>query len=500
MDRENSDTPKPFIKKLKTANYNYIYDVHSNELIRVTPLIYDIIDEIAENNADQVVEKYKSKYEPNDIRESFASIKKAHTEHNYFSFHRPEIFSGFSSEYDVKYMLDSGLSQLILELSTRCNQSCKYCSVSGRYSQNGKQDMPPHIAKKAVDFFVERIAVNRKETTPAVTFYGGEVLKRFDLLKEVVEWTKSKGVFQKYRFSLTTNGTLLTDEIIAYFVENNISILLSLDGPKKIHNRFRVFRNGKGTFDAIMKNLERIQQYSRDYFLNLISFNTVITPPYDFDAVIDFFFASEFLSPLKHKVRINFVDAYETSFFRDFQLEGEKKNLRKEFTKLRNRYKEALINGTHEELTVENSLFLQDFYAIVRRPLETLPRQYPPKGSCIPGQRRLFVNTQGKFYMCEKVGSNYEIGNVDGGIDYKRIYNFYREYDRFFSDCKDCWALRLCTKCFNNIRQGERFDEVRKKELCKSMLRNIEENFVIYCEIMESKPDAFKFFENVKIT
>jgi hypothetical protein len=63
-DRENNDAPKPFIKKLKTANYNYIYDIHSNELIRVIPLIYDIIDEIAENNADQVVEKFKCKNEP----------------------------------------------------------------------------------------------------------------------------------------------------------------------------------------------------------------------------------------------------------------------------------------------------------------------------------------------------------------------------------------------------------------------------------------------------
>ncbi|NIM11502.1 MAG: hypothetical protein GTO45_16400 [Candidatus Aminicenantes bacterium] len=89
---------------------------------------------------------------------------------------------------------------------------------------------------------------------------------------------------------------------------------------------------------------------------------------------------------------------------------------------------------------------------------------------------------------------------MDGGIDYKRIYNFYKEYDRFFSDCKDCWALRLCSKCFDNIRKGERFDEDRKREMCKSFLKKIEENLIIYCEIIESKPDAFKFFENVKIT
>ena len=139
MEKEDSNAPKPFIKKFKTADHNYIYDVHSNELIRVTPLIYDLIDEVAENNAEGVVEKFKHKYKPGDIRESFTSLKNPHTEHNYFSFHRPEIFSGFRSEQDVKYALDSGLSQLILELSTHCNHNCKYCSVSGRYSSKRKQ-------------------------------------------------------------------------------------------------------------------------------------------------------------------------------------------------------------------------------------------------------------------------------------------------------------------------------------------------------------------------
>jgi uncharacterized protein len=493
----------PFIKKIKTSSCNYIYDVNSNELIRVSPSIYDIIDETAGNDVEKVVEKFKHKYDPDEIRENFVSIKQAQTEHDYFSFRRPEIFSGFRSEKDVGYVFDSGLSQIVLELSNRCNHYCTYCSISGRYAnrrEHEPKDMPGHIAKRAVEFFIQHSAANRNETPPAITYYGGEPLTRFDLVKETVELTKAKGLFKKYRFSLTTNGTLLNDEIISYLAENNIAILVSLDGPREIHNRFRRFRNGKGTFDAIIKNLERVRKYSLDYFLNNISFNAVITPPYDFDAVTGFFFGNDFLTPLKHKVRINFVDAHETNFSRDFQLEKEKKRFRKEYDRLRNRYKEALIQGNHETLTIENSLFMHDFYAIVRRPLTPLPGRFPPAGSCIPGQRRLFVNTAGKFFMCEKVGGNYEIGNVDDGIDYKKIYNFYKEYDRFFSDCKNCWALRLCKKCFNNVRKEESFDQRRKDKLCESMLRKIEKNLVTYCEIIESNPGAFKFFEQVTMT
>jgi uncharacterized protein len=493
----------PFIKKFKTAQYNYIYDVHSNEIIRVAPLIYDIIDYINEDNTKPVIDKFKHKYSAGDISNNFETIKKVQSEHNCFSPQRPGIYSGFSSEDDVKYMLNTGISQLILNATSRCNNRCKYCFTSGRYyhsRKHGQKDMPLEIARKAVDFFIEKSRVNREKNTPAITIYGGEPILRFDLIQKTVELTKSKGVFEKYNFSFTTNGTLLNEDSIKYLVKNNISILISIDGPPRIHDRYRVFRNGRGTFNVIIKNLKRIQEYSRKYFENNITLNAVIAPPYDFDTIIDFFFGEKFMEPLKYKLSINFVNAYETTFFKDFKLQKEYENLQKELNRLKDRYKKALINGTYDDLTIEQQLFLKDFYNIERRPIKNLDDRFPPLGTCIPGKRRLFVDTYGKFFMCEKVGRYYEIGNVYDGFDYKRIYNFYVEYDRFFKKCEDCWAVRLCRKCFNNIRKGENFYERRKEKLCEIMVKKIEENLSIYCEIIEENPDAFKIFENVTMS
>jgi uncharacterized protein len=499
----NEISQKPFIKKLKTMKDNYRYDVNSNELVRVNQVISDIIEDIRESNPQPIIDKFKHKYRSKDILRYYESLKRADNEHNYFSNHRPEIFSGFKSENDIKYVLDSNLNQIILELTARCNHRCKYCAFSGRYPykrKHEKRDMTFDTVKKAVEYFAARsVKGYQEEKSAAITFYGGEPVIRFDLIKGILELTKKKGVFKKYRFSLTTNGTLLTDEVIAYFVKNKVSINISLDGPKGYHDRYRVFSNGRGTFDVILSNLKRIKRYSSGYFENDISFNVVISPPYDMDAVINFFYKKKFFEPFQDKTRINFVDAYETTFFRDFNLEKDKENLKNELERLLNRYRRALINETHEKLTIEKQLFLEDFHTIACRPKEPLGQKYPPLGSCTPGQRRLFVNTAGEFFMCERVGSNYEIGNVDDGFNYKRIYDFYQRYDNFFKDCKYCWALRLCKKCFNNIRKGPAFDEQRKKKMCSNMLKKIEKNLIIFCEVVEKKPDAFKFLDEITV-
>jgi uncharacterized protein len=499
----NNIFQKPFIKKIETNDALYIYDVNSNELIEVDRLIYDIIDHIEENNLEEILRRFGHKYKAEELRERYEGIKELQKENELFSTFRPEICSGVKSASDVKALHNLSLSQIILELSNRCNLRCKYCAFSGSYADNrthGSEDMSIEVAVKAVDYFIENSQAASKDNPAAITFYGGEPLLRLDVLKEVVEYTKKKGVFENYFFSLTTNGTLLTRKVIDYFVRNNIGIMISLDGPKEDHDRFRVFENGSGTFDAVIKNLKQIKAYNPEYFENKISFNAVISPPYNLDAVIDCFFKDDLFKPLKEKIKINFVNPTGTSFFKDYKLEKDLENFQVELARLQARYKEALINGTYDHLTIEKQLFLKQFYDIARRKLKPLEEKQLPLGTCIPGRRRLFVDTTGTFYMCEKVGAHYQIGNIHDGIDYERIYRFYESYDKFFEDCRNCWALRFCTKCFDSIRTGDKFDEKRRESLCKGKLRRIEDNIVTYCEVLKEKPDAFNFLEEVKFT
>jgi uncharacterized protein len=502
MSSAKKNPAAPFVKKFRTKKYSYIYDVNSNEIIKVNPVIYDIIEETGDINVDVIVKKFKHKYKPDDIIENFNQIKKVKAELSLFSNHRPEISSGIYSKEDIKPVLDSNLRQIILELTARCNQRCKYCSFSGRYSYNRsheKKDMTITTAKKAINFFIDRCNGDNEEIKPAITFYGGEPLLRFDLIKDIVKMVKSKEMFKKSFFSFTTNGTLLTGEIIDYLVENEISLLISLDGPKAIHDKYRVFPDGSGTFDKVLKNLEQIKRSSPNYFENKISFNAVISPPYNFDVIIAFFYENEFFSSIRGKVTLNYVDSFETTFFKDFQLEKEKGKLRDEIKKMIERYKNSLIDNEYEKLTIEKNLFFEAFFNIEKRVKGQTGKFCPPLGKCLPGQRRLFVDTGGEFYMCERVGSNYKIGDVDMGFDFRKILDFHKKYDEFYKKCKYCWALRLCKKCFNDVNRGAEFDEVRRNKMCNNILSNIKTYLQTYCEIKEENPDAFDIFKEVKL-
>ncbi|NIR10114.1 MAG: radical SAM protein [Candidatus Aminicenantes bacterium] len=498
-----SNEKKPFIKKFKTKNRYYIYDVNTNEILGVNKTVYDIIDEIYENNIVGIVEKFKHNYPVQEIKENYDLIKRMEKEKRYFFPRSPNISSGINSIEDVKSALRSGLPQIVMELTDRCNQRCCYCSFSGEYAYtrtHGKNDMTFQTAKKALDFFIKRAGEIYDNQGTAVTYYGGEPLLRFDLLKETVDYVVNIHPDKKVRFAITTNGTLLyRKDVIDFLVKNDIGISISIDGPVKIHNRYRLFVNKKPTFNRIFKNLAFIKEKHPDYFSRKISIIAVLAPPFEIEEVSVFFYKNDFFNNLKERITIGLVDPVDTTFFKDYHLEDEIKKVKNIFNRLVQQYKEALIKDTYNELTIEKDLFLRRFYNIASRKIYPLGKVFPPKGGCFPGRRKLFVDTCGKFFMCEKVSGNFEIGNVEKGFYYEKIYRFCQEYDRFFSDCKYCWALRLCDKCFNSIRKGEKMDFKRKKEFCITMRDTIEGDLITYCEIIEKNPTAFKVYENMVI-
>lgn len=297
MKTDTRSPRPPFIKKFRTGRFNYVYDVNSNEIIRVDEKTYAVVDSIGVSSLEQLIETFASTFQSTDIRDVYENVLNAQTANGLFSPNRPKIHSGFSSVDDLKYILDSNLSQVVLEVTKKCNHRCRYCNVSGHYASDEPttpKHMSPEIAIKAVDFFIRRSQGEAHKGNRAITFYGGEPLLEFPIIRAVVEHTKKIGVFDQFRFSLTTNGTLLTDDVIRYFAENKITIIISLDGPKESHDRYRVFEGGDGTYDTIVAALLRIKEHSADYFNDHVLVNAVVSPPYDLEAFIAFFFHSEF--------------------------------------------------------------------------------------------------------------------------------------------------------------------------------------------------------------
>ena len=359
---------------------------------------------------------------------------------------------------------------LILSITNKCNMNCTYCIYHDKFSvaKNTDQTMPFEIAKKAIDQF---LTGNFDVDEAHIGFYGGESLIEFDLIKKCVDYANSTNHGTKLTFGLTTNGVLLANnEMRNYLVLHGFRVLVSLDGPRRVNDRYRVDKSGAGVYDRVIKNLLIWYNENMSYFKNKVSINAVeaATTPVK---VLDDFFS---LFPVSY----NRSEMIETGYF--------KENSSCELTP----YMLSLINDTN---TVYTEQFKQNLLTLFRvysangsRPLYG---SVLPGGTCIPVYLRCYVNTFGKYYPCERIDESDEfcIGDVETGIDYNKIKEM---FDRFVSTakekCRGCWALRLCGRCFKNISAD-----------CTELLKNIENNYCYYIDNIKDVKKAVSQIEKI---
>ena len=161
---------------------------------------------------------------------------------------------------------DFPLQTLVLNLTNQCNLSCQYCYEYGEDKVATPEGKPKFMdfetAKLSVDFLLER-SVSRRHIH--ITFFGGETLMNFPLLRRVVVYAREKATAQSRSvdFSLTTNATLLTPAIIEFLSENHIGVTVSMDGPKEMHDRLRVFADGRGSYDIVEAKVRALIQNHR---------------------------------------------------------------------------------------------------------------------------------------------------------------------------------------------------------------------------------------------
>lgn len=156
---------------------------------------------------------------------------------------------------------DFPLMTLVLNLTNQCNLSCQYCYEFGEdkvATPEGKPKfMDVETAKQSIDFLLES---SGERETVHVTFFGGETLMNFPLLKQVVAYANESAAAKgrSVDFSLTTNATLLTPQIVEFLSENKIGVTVSMDGPPELHDKLRVFSNGKGSYDIIAPRVKAL--------------------------------------------------------------------------------------------------------------------------------------------------------------------------------------------------------------------------------------------------
>ncbi|MCI9174751.1 MAG: radical SAM protein [Lachnospiraceae bacterium] len=268
---------KPLIYPVKTPLGYYFYETQRNEIIAVNEELYEQIinlDLKGESGNTQIGSETSCAVEElrelGYLREPY--IKKL--EHP-------------ATKY-LNIILERKVSKILLQLTQRCNLRCLYCVYSeeknfGTRSHSNK-DMSYETAKKAIDFYMEH-SVDCEEKV--IGFYGGEPLLKFDLIKKMIEYCNKTFRGNSIVYTITTNGTLLTDEIMDFLIRNHVYITISLDGPKAIHDKNRKLIDESGSYDIVIKNLEKLKHKCENKMQYAV--NMVVDPDNDYREISDFF-------------------------------------------------------------------------------------------------------------------------------------------------------------------------------------------------------------------
>jgi uncharacterized protein len=491
---------KPFIKKFSDGGFFYIYDVNTNQIVEVEKSIYDVIEMYVDDNEYWIKNLRKEIFKSPGFVNTMGKIKKARQEQGLFSNFKPKkITLGIKNADGVRELHEKGLMQIVIEATRICNFNCAYCNTSGKYYNHEILEtyMSRENGIKAVDFFCKS-SLNTED--PCITFYGGEPLLMFDLIRATVDYVKKKYSSKKFKFNLTTNASLFTKDILDFFIENDFFLMVSLDGPEQINDRYRRFKNGKGTFKRIMKTLKFIKEYNREYYSSRVSISSVLSPPFDkIDEIFDFFSNDQILSEIKGDINSNLVDVIDTSFIEDFGLEESFKEYPDVYKKFIKRLKKAILDNNLGNLTIEKKQIFSILYNLARRQKRRLHEVVTPFGACHIGRRRVFVTTNGDFHICERAGYKYKIGSIDKGFDYDRIVYYYRKLEEVLEDCKDCWAINLCERCWVLIGNLEEFRGKGKENFCSMNRKVIEQAFKLYVQLLREDPDCLKALKDVII-
>lgn len=408
------------IHKYKLNGYNIVLDVNSGAVHAVDNLTYDILGFIDNDAFTGILPKdiYSKlpQYSVAEIDESFAEICQLVEE--------GKLFTEDDYEKLAESMVNAPVKSMCLNVAHDCNLRCDYCFAAKGNFGGERVLMPVEVGKKAIDFMLEH---SKGRHNLELDFFGGEPLMNFDVVKQVVEYARSKEkeYNKNFRFTITTNGLLLDDDKIEYINQEMSNVVLSLDGRKEINDRLRVTPNGKGSFDVIVPKYVKLvnSRKDKDYYVRgtFTRYNKDFTN--DVLKMRDLGFSQISIEPVVSDPKLSY-SIKEDDFPEIF----------KEYEKL------AL------ELLKEENKKVNFFHFMID--IDGGPCVIKRLRGCSCGNEYVSVTPEGDIYPCHQfVGEkNWIMGNVvDGTFDKSMKDEFARTNVYRKEKCKKCWAKFYCS-------------------------------------------------------
>ena len=415
------------IHQYKLGDYNIVLDVCSGSVHAVDEVAYDIIAMYEDNEKADIIaamaEKYadRSDITAEDIEECYAQVTALKDAGKLFA---PDTFEGMAGHLKAK---TSGVVKaLCLHIAHTCNLNCEYCFASQGKYHGERAMMTFEVGKRAFDWLIENSGSRRNLE---VDFFGGEPLMNFDVVKQLVEYARSieKEKGKNFRFTLTTNGVLVDDDVIDFCNREMSNVVLSLDGRKEVHDRYRVDYAGNGSWEKIVPKFQRFveKRGGKNYYMR--GTFTHANPDFlkDIQVMLDLGFNELSMEP----VVCASGDPSELTEA-DFPIVCQQYE---ELAKL-------MLKKDKEGKPFTFYHYMMD--------LTGGPCIYKRISGCGSGTEYMAVTPWGDLYPCHQfVGDEkFKLGDIWNGVTNTEIQGEFAACNVYaHPECRDCWARLYCS-------------------------------------------------------
>ena len=412
------------IHQYKLGGYNIVLDICSGSVHVVDDVAYDIIALFEEKTGEEVLRAMEERFpdiSPEDIAECYAQVQSLKDAGKLFA---PDTFAAMAGQ--LKQKTAGVVKALCLHVAHTCNLNCAYCFASQGKYHGDRAVMSYEVGRQALDFLMENSGTRRNLE---VDFFGGEPLMNFQVVKDLVAYARSveKEKGKNFRFTLTTNGVLVDDEVIRWANRECSNVVLSLDGRKEIHDRYRVDYAGNGSWEKIVPKFQKFVEArgGREYYMR--GTFTHANPDFlkDIQTMLDLGFNELSMEPVVCAA-------------------GDPSGLTEEDM--------AIVMDQYEKLA---QLMLErdkagkpfTFYHYMID-LSGGPCIYKRISGCGSGTEYMAVTPWGDLYPCHQfVGEErFRLGDIWTGVTNREVQNEFACCNVYaHPECRDCWARLYCS-------------------------------------------------------
>ena len=415
------------IHQYKLGEYNIVLDVCSGAVHAVDEIAYDMIALFETAPREAVIAELLRRYgdregvTEQELAECYDEICQLRDMGQLFT---PDTFEPMAGTFKAR----SGgvIKALCLHVAHTCNLNCSYCFASQGKYPGDRAVMPFEVGKRALDFLVEHSGTRHNLE---VDFFGGEPLMNFDVVKQLVAYARSieKEAHKNFRFTLTTNGMLIDDDVIDFANREMSNVVLSLDGRKEVHDRFRVDYAGNGSWERIVPKFQKLvaARGGKNYYMR--GTFTHANP--------------DFLNDIKQMLDLGFTE-----------LSMEPVVCAPSDPSALTAADKELVLKQYEELA---QLMLErdqagkpfTFYHYMLD-LSGGPCIYKRISGCGSGTEYMAVTPWGDLYPCHQfVGDEkFKLGDIWGGLNAPEVQAEFAACNVYAKpDCRDCWARLYCS-------------------------------------------------------